>query len=131
MAILTRDQILQANDIITETVPVPEWGGEVLVRGLSGSERDGFEDATLEQKGKSRRVNLANVRARLCALSIVDENGKRMFSDEDVRALGRKSAAALDRVFSAAQRLSGLSDEDVEELAKNSDGGQSEDSGSD
>lgn len=131
MAILTRDQILQANDIITETVPVPEWGGEVLVRGLSGSERDGFEDATLEQKGKSRRVNLANVRARLCALSIVDENGKRMFSDEDVRALGRKSAAALDRVFSAAQRLSGLSDDDVEELAKNSTGGQSEDSGSD
>lgn len=131
MTILTREQILQANDIITETVSVPEWGGEVLVRGLSGSERDGFEDATLEQKGKSRRVNLANVRARLCALSIVDENGKRMFSDEDVRALGRKSAAALDRVFSAAQRLSGLSDEDVEELAKNSGGGQSEDSGSD
>ena len=131
MTILTRDQILQANDIITETVSVPEWGGEVLVRGLSGSQRDAFEDATLEQKGKSRRVNLANVRARLCAISIVDETGKRMFTDEDVRALGRKSAAALDRVFSAAQRLSGLSDEDVEELAKNSDGGQSEDSGSD
>jgi len=76
-------------------------------------------------------VNLANVRARLCAISIVDETGKRMFSDEDVRALGRKSAAALDRVFAAAQRLSGLTDEDVEELAKNSDGGQSDDSGSD
>ena len=131
MTILTREQILQANDIITETISVPEWGGEVLVRGLSGSQRDAFENATLEQKGRSQRVNLANVRARLCALSIVDENGKRMFSDEDVRALGRKSAAALDRVFSAAQRLSGLSDEDVEELAKNSDGGQSEDSGSD
>lgn len=131
MTILTREQILQANDIITETISVPEWGGEVLVRGLSGSQRDAFEDATLDQKGKSRRVILANIRARLCALSIVDENGKRMFTDEDVRALGRKSAAALDRVFSAAQRLSGLSDEDVEELAKNSDGGQSEDSGSD
>jgi hypothetical protein len=131
MTILTHDQILQANDIVTETVSVPEWGGEVLVRGLSGSERDAFEDATLEQVGKSRKVNLANVRARLCALSIVDENGKRMFSDGEVRALGRKSAAALDRVFSVAQRLSGLTDEDVEELAKNSNGGQSEDSGSD
>jgi len=131
MAILTREQILQANDIATETVSVPEWGGEVLVRALSGSQRDAFDDATLEQKGKNRRVNLVNVRARLCAISIVDETGKRMFSDEDVRALGRKSAAALDRVFAAAQRLSGLTDEDVEELAKNSDGGQSDDSGSD
>jgi hypothetical protein len=33
--------------------------------------------------------------------------------------LGEKSAAALQRVFEVGQRLSGLSDDDVEELAKN------------
>ena len=131
MTILTREQILQANDIITETLLVPEWGGEVRVRGLSGAERDKFESSTVELHGKRRELNLANVRARLVSLSLVDENGKRIFSDADIHVLGRKSAAALDRVFSAAQRLSGLTDEDVEELAKNSNGGQSEDSGSD
>jgi hypothetical protein len=62
---------------------------------------------------------MENVRARLAAASIVDENGARMFSDEEIEALGGKSAMALDRVFKAAQRLSGLAPEDVEELAGN------------
>ena len=34
----------------------------------------------------------------------------------DIAALGRKSSAALNRVFEAAQKLSGLTDEDVDEL---------------
>ena len=34
--LLTRDAILAAADIQTETVPVPEWGGEVAVRPLTG-----------------------------------------------------------------------------------------------
>ena len=33
---LTRDAILNAADLKTEAVPVPEWGGDVLVRGLTG-----------------------------------------------------------------------------------------------
>jgi hypothetical protein len=36
-----------------------------------------------------------------------------------VALLGEKSAAALQRVFEVGQRLSGLSDGDVEELAGN------------
>jgi hypothetical protein len=43
-----------------------------------------------------------------------------------VEALGKKSAAALNRVFEVAQRLSGITDDDVEELAKNSVGGPSD-----
>lgn len=126
MPLLTREQILGATDIITELVPVPEWGGEVLVRGLSGAERDRFEASIVDVRGKRRSVNLLNVRARLVALAIVDESGQRVFRAGDVEALGAKSAAALSRVFDAAQRLSGLSDDDVEELEKNSRSGQSD-----
>lgn len=134
-AILTREAILQAQDLPSEAVEVPEWGGAVLVRGLSGAERDAFEAGViapkLEKNGKSGSMDMRNIRAKLAALCIVDEVGQRIFSDGDVEALGRKSAAALDRVFSAAQRLSGLSQADVEELAKNSGSGQSESSTSD
>jgi hypothetical protein len=42
-----------------------------------------------------------------------------MFSDQDVTKLGKKSARALDRVFDVSQRLSGITKEDVEDLAKN------------
>ena len=119
MPFLTRDAILQADDLPMETVSVPEWGGEVLVRGLTGTERDAFEESVLTGKGKQRDVSMQNVRAKLVSRCLVDEEGERLFSDADVRALGQKSAAALTRVFDVAQRLSGLSPDDVEELEKN------------
>jgi len=128
MAYLGRDEILQVDDLQYEDVEVPEWGGVVRVRGLTGAERDAFEESIMDQRGKKFRVLLQNLRAKLVALSIVDEAGKRLFSEGDVGKLGTKSAAALQRVFEAAQRLSGISDEDVDELVKNSSSGQRDDS---
>lgn len=129
MALLTREAILGIEDIPTEDVDVPEWGGTVRVKGLTGKDRDAFEASivgdTAAKKGQSRKLNMANMRARFVALSIVDEQGVRVFSDGDVTALGAKSSVALNRVYTVAQRLSGLSDEDVEELAGNSETGQS------
>ena len=119
MALLNREAILQAQDLPTERVPVPEWGGEVIVRGLTGAERDRFEQSIVETRGKDTRVNLRNIRAKLVTLCVVDEEGKRLFKDDDVELLGRKSAVALNRIFEVAQRLSGLRPEDVEELAGN------------
>ncbi len=39
---LTREQILQSDDLPRETVQVPEWGGEVQVRTMTGTDRDAF-----------------------------------------------------------------------------------------
>jgi len=116
---LNRDEILKLNDLPVEEVYVPEWDAWVRVRGLTGAERDAFEQSIVETRGKNTRMNLRNIRAKLVALCVVDEQGNRLFSDEDAELLGRKSAAALNRVFEVAQRLSGLRPEDVEELAGN------------
>lgn len=119
MALLSKDQILAAEDTSFEDVAVPEWGGTVRVKALSGAERDQFEQSVMQRKGKRFEVNARNMRAKLVAVSVVDEDGNRLFADADVEALGKKSAAALDRVFTVAQRLSGLTDEDVAELEEN------------
>jgi len=74
--------------------------------------------------------NLQNIRAKLSARTIVDTDGKRLFTDADIIKLGLKSAAALDRVFSAAQRLSRLTAQDVKELTAQLGNGPSDDSGS-
>lgn len=125
--------ILAADDIQTERVHVPEWGGDVLVRTLSGKERDGFEAAMIEVKqgGKSRDVNLENFRSKLVAASLVDEAGGKLFSQKQVDQLAQKSASALQRCFKVAQRLSGFGDDDVEELTQEMGKDQSSDSGTD
>ena len=114
---LNRDTILKADDLPRELVEVPEWGdGGVWVRTLKGCERDSFEQSLV---GKKQKMSLENVRARFAVLTICDESGTRLFTDADAKALGDKSAAALDRVFAVAQRLNGFSSDDVEELAGN------------
>lgn len=131
MTLLTRDAILGASDIKTEDVHVPEWGGTVRVKGLTAAQRDRFEADSVTGNGKRRDVNLINIRARLVALSIVGEDGAQLFNPGDVKALGDKSAGALDRVFSVASRLSGIGEEDIEELGKPLESDQGEGSPSD
>jgi len=120
MPILTRDQILQADDITKQLVSVPEWGkdAEVYVKGMTGAERDKFESSMISMRAKSQEINMTNIRAKLASLTICDAKGKRLFSENDVQALSQKSAAALQRVFEVAQRLSGITDADVEELTE-------------
>ena len=117
--LLTRDQILRAPDIQEETVAVPEWGGNVLVRGMTGAERDAFEASVITGRGANRQVNLQNIRAKLVARSVVDEAGAQIFTEADIEALGGKSALALERLFDVASRLSGIGAVELEELAKN------------
>lgn len=126
---LNRDQIRQAQDLKSESVNVPEWGGTVLVRGMTGAERDQFEQSNIVGKGRNRDVNLRNYRAKLVIWSCVDADGKRLFSDADAEWLGEKSAAALSRIVDVASRLSGISESDQEELVGESGSGQSSDSG--
>lgn len=116
-----REQILAAHDEHMEMVSIPEWGNlTVYVRIMTGAERDKFEADTVRTNGKDMKLNMINVRARLCVLCACDEKGKRIFLDADADALGDKSARGLDRIFSVAQRLNKLRKEDVEDLAKNS-----------
>ena len=128
MGNLTKEQILKTNDIRKQKVSVPEWNGDVYVLTMTGTERDAFEQSLVADKGKT---DLANIRAKLCVMTMVNEKGERLFNEGDIHALGRKSAAALDRVFSASQKLSGIGESDIKELAKNSGGARSEDSTSD
>lgn len=121
MGLLTRDAILGAQDLVTEMVKVPEWNGEVIVSTMSGEARDAWEQSLLAAPGEDgeRKVNMKNMRARLLAAAAVDEKGRRIFTDADAEALGRKSAKALERCVKVIQRLNGLTDKDLEAARKN------------
>jgi hypothetical protein len=121
---LGRDAILAVQDIPQRELFIPEWDTWVLVRGLSGKERDEYETSIMVGKGKSRDVNMQNLRAKLIVRSVVDAAGKPLFSAQDVEELGAKSASALEKIFDVARELSGLTEQDTEELLKNSESGQ-------
>jgi hypothetical protein len=116
---LSKDDILKADDRATEEVDCPEWGGSVLVRGMSGRERDAFEVSTTQQRGRGPATrDLVNIRAKLVARCVVDDEGERLFTDADVTALGEKSGAVIDRLFDVASRLSGMAEGDEQEMAR-------------
>jgi len=118
MKALTRDEILGADDLKTESVKVPEWGGAVLVRELTGAERDTWEASVVKTNGTKVTIDSQNMRAKLVALCIVDGDGKRVFTEKDAVKLGAKSAAALDRVVDVARKLSRIGEDELDKLGK-------------
>lgn len=116
MKTLNRDDILKVPDLVAE--PVHAWGGIVYVRGMTGTERDHFEGSVVNQKNGQQTVNMDDIRAKLCVVCICDENGNRLFTDDDVELLSKKSGKELNRIFGVAQRLSGITTEEVEKLGE-------------
>ena len=116
MTLLTRDQILNAEDLKTEDIEVPEWGGTVRISVMAGRARDRYEAMLYESRDNNQFDNL---RSKFLSQSIVNEDGNLMFTAGDIEALGKKSSSALDRVFQAASKLNGTSEDEMEEIAKN------------
>ena len=124
---LDRAAILSAQDLTLTPVEVPEWGGVVMVRPMTGKDRDEFESVMMlnEKQGLGVAYGL---RARIVALVACDENGARLFELADVEALGAKNFFALDRIVDVAQKLNGIGGAEVEEIKENSEAGRNGDS---
>lgn len=118
MPSLTREAILGADDVTTEKVDCPLWGGYVLVRGMTGKQRDEFEESLSIQVAGQQAKDYRNATARFVSRCVVDEAGELLFPDPKyVEALGEKDGATLLRVFAVARKLSGLDSDDREELS--------------
>jgi hypothetical protein len=128
MPLLSREQIQDANDLGFEDLPVPEWGGEVRIKKLTVKERERFEMASMQGKGRSREVNMKAFRERLVIFCCVDEQGHQLFDKSDLLWLSGKSALALTRVYDKAMSLNGFTKEDEAELTGNSQDDQDDDS---
>lgn len=112
MDCLNRDAILAAIDFEVREVKVPEWGGSVYVRTLSGRDRDRLESESMSK-------GFHGFRPMLAAFSCCDADGKRLFTEADIAALGEKSGVALNRIFNASQKINKYTASDVRELEKN------------
>ncbi|VVE90400.1 hypothetical protein [Pandoraea bronchicola] len=125
MKVLSKDQILAANDRKTIDVPVPQWGGVVRLAVMSGAERDAFHSSREGGTG-----TLGEFEASILAATIVDADGNQVFTTEDIDALRTKNKDVLDMLTSEAAKLNGIGQAALESAEKNSEAAPSGDSGS-
>jgi len=123
---LSRESILAINDARIEWVAIPEWEGGFYVRSLTAAERDAWEASivSIDDEG-NRQSNMTNLRARLVVRTACVVDRSPVFMESDAEVLGTKLASAVDRAYSVAARLSGISGQDARELEKNSGAGPS------
>lgn len=98
-----RSHILEADDLPSEAVEMPEWGCTVHLRAMTGDEALRYYQAL-----RGDTVDPAAARNLLLAICLCDESGERVFSDADAGALGRKAAPLLARLHDVAVRLNRL-----------------------
>ena len=123
---LSKDDIFKADDLPTKDMDIPEWGGTLTIRTLTGAERDQFESAFVNQD----KIDIRGMKARLIQLTVMNGDGQPMFTKADLQKINSKSASVIDRIWDVSRRLSGLTKEDAEELVENSGTAPTDDSGS-
>ena len=118
---LSKDDIgkaLEAAEVRTKTVPVPELRGSVVVREMSGTLRNLFE-ATMAQimNGGDSKL-LDKMTTRLVGECTLDGEGNRLFDDRSAKLLFLKKPSAVFRLRDEIVAVSALSQEDYEGLVE-------------
>lgn len=133
MALLTAEALLGASALKVRTVAVPEWGGEVIIGEMSGTDRDDWdlayfarEDAEKAAAAREKRPVNKHAAAELHAARKVawtarKPDGSDLFlvrrpngrvdhvaTEAVVARLGAKSAAVLTRLARVSDDLSAI-----------------------
>lgn len=102
--------ILNLNDLRTKTVRVEHWDCDLIIRELD------LEDGVrlfsmVKDVGDGEYVMDADQIASVVAWGVIDEDGERVFSDDDIPALRKKSREPLMFLYT---EITGISVEDAE-----------------
>ena len=114
----TRAHLAALNATIPTAEIVIKGVGVVKVRSLTAGERDSWEQYVYNSRKPNEAVK--NLRASLVVRAIVDDVGARIYGDtaEDMEEVSSLPAKVVDRIYRAAQKLSGLGADDIDELEK-------------
>ncbi len=129
MALLSREQILEAKDIQTKVISVPEWGGDIMIKQLSAKE---YNDITMSmvniRKMAAKQISkknsddvedainenaIKNQKILLVVKSVVDENMKPLFTEADMELLYQKNTNVIDKIIAEIEEFNSVSTEDT------------------
>ncbi len=101
-----------------DKVIVPEWdGAEIWFRACTNAERSTWEAGNVRSSsdGRKRTLTVEDSRARFLVVVCQAENGEALWTADDVAWLQSEDAAAIDRIFDAASKFSGIVEREEEE----------------
>jgi hypothetical protein len=127
MGMLDRNALLTKDKL--EVVKVDLGNDDfVYVRQMTGRERDQFEQSLLKKNRDSKGTVISyeqsteDFRAKLAVQTVCDEAGNLLLTTKDVGVLSMSmSAKKLETIINEAQKINKISEEDKENLVKNSE----------
>lgn len=134
--LLNREMLLQRDELQIEKVELSK--GHVFVREMTGKEKDTWQKSLMKQKPSGDRnrpmeyeIDIEGFGAKLAVVTVCDADGTLLFKPQDVQTLNSMmSASNLDKIITVAQRLNHITEEEKEEILKNSKTGQKDSSSS-
>jgi len=117
MKMLSRDHLDAVNDRPAVVLEVPEWEGAVYIRALSAGDRDTLDQHMIEQ-GDSESAHVT-LRCKMVAMALVDHDGNRLYSDDEVAELSAKSNSAINHICKHVMEQNNLSPNKQDDLVGN------------
>lgn len=122
-AILTAELVSKAQDIKEQELEIEDWGGTIIVRGLSSIDHERLTSSCTEGPIGERQFNMVGYQAKVAILSSYDgfakDGGKRIFGKEHLAMLMEKASGPVAAVATLAHELSGIGKDAVKKAQEN------------
>lgn len=115
----SRNAILNAAKKRIKPLTVPDLG-TVYIRRLSGLDVARLGDSYKGAEDRSIEANERAIQCRIVQLSLVDENGERLFGESELDQVGELDKDVLDLITTSVTEFSGLN-VTVRDAEKNSE----------
>lgn len=114
-------EFLGDDTLPTDYVRLPRRGIRIKIRGIRSEERAQLEKRLEERKGKNhtKEINTALFREWLIISGSIKENGDQLFGSEHLQRMRKMPAADIAALADGIMKLSGMTEDDQEELVKN------------
>lgn len=117
--LISRDALLGAAPRRFAVVPI-EGLGNVRIRSLTELERSRIEVSMRDKRGNLSSAKSMDLKSRLIVDCVVDAQGNQLYTNNDIQHLRRQDSKVTNALVDAIQAHCGWSDDDIEDLEKNS-----------
>lgn len=114
-----KEKILNANDTVGKSLRVDEWDVTVHLKRMTVAETMNFQQTISLGDEDDNTTGLRNMVA-FVSTCMCDEQGNRIFSDDELNLLDTRSTDVIQRIFDEAAKLNGMGKDDDGEEAKKS-----------